>query len=247
MKALWISNTGLNAEQTRIDLIANNMANINTVGFKFQDAFSQEILNGDAAEGGLMPSGVSVRATQRNFSSGQLNFTGNSMDLAIKGDGFFQVSMADDSIAYTKAGDLAVDAEGYIATKNGERLYPNIQLPDNTVQVNVSNTGAVTALRSDGTQVAVGQIELARFINPNGLEAMGNGLYKPTPASGAAIVDVPGSQGLGNVMQGFLEGSNVELANEMIKMIMTQRAYELNARVIQAADQMMGIANGIKR
>lgn len=248
MNSMWISGGGMAAEEKRLDIIANNMANMNTTGFKFQDAYTQE-LNQPSADNisSVSPAGTYVNSTDRNFNQGGIVSTGNALDLALSGDGFFQVVMQDDSIQYTRAGNFGVDANGQVVTKNGNKFYPDIVIPDDATNIAISAQGVITATLKSGATNTLGQIELAKFNNPKGLESTGSGMYKANAASGDAVITTAGSNGTGTVMQGSLENSNVDLANEMIKLMMSQKSYELNAKVMQTADQMMSIANGIKR
>jgi flagellar basal-body rod protein FlgG len=245
---MWISNAGMAADEKQLDIIANNMANMNTPGFKFSDAYTQELNMPSVTDAtSPVPSGTYVSSTDRNYTQGEITTTGNPLDLAVQGNGFFQVVMPDDSIAYTRSGNFGVDANGQIVTKTGEKFYPQITVPENTASISVSSTGVIAATMLDGTIQNLGQIELANFNNPRGLESAGDGLFKTSANSGDPIVAAAGTGSNGQIMQGSLENSNVDLANEMIKMMMSQKSYELNAKVMQTADQMMTIANGIKR
>jgi flagellar basal-body rod protein FlgG len=249
MRALWISGSGLAAEEQKIDLVANNISNVNTTGYKFQDAFAEEMaqINDSGDTSAATPAGVSVADTGRNFSQGDLTASSGSLDVAIQGSGFMEVTMPDDSIGYTRSGALGVDANGTIVTKNGYKLYPEITIPDDSTAVSISTSGQVSSTMSDGSVKVLGSIELAKFVNPGGLKSAGDGIYQSTVNSGEPVIDSPGKQGLGTIQQGYLEGSNVSLVNEMSKMMITQRSYEMNAKVVQTTDQMMSIANGIKR
>jgi flagellar basal-body rod protein FlgG len=249
MRALWISGSGLEADEKRMELIANNMANINTTGYKFQVAFGEELsqIQDDGRNTSYLPAGTKVSFIGRDFTQGQLESTGRPLDIAINGDGFIEVLLPDESIAYTRSGELTIDANGSIVTKNGYKIFPEITVPQGAVQIAISANGEIIAKLSNGRLQSVGTLELAKFVNPNGLKNIGSGMYVATEASGEPIVDAPGKQGIGTLMQGFLEKSNVSLVNEMIKMMLTQKSYEINAKVLQTTDQMMGIANGIKR
>lgn len=249
MRALWISGTGLEVDQKRIELIANNLANINTTGYKFQEAVCEELsqITYDGQNTSYLPAGTQISFIGRDFTMGQLESTGKPLDIAINGDGFIEVLLPDESIAYTRAGEFTIDANGSIVTKNGYKIFPEITVPQNAVDISISTNGEIKVKLSNGQLQSIGTIELARFINPNGLKNIGNGLYVATEASGEPIVDTPGKNGLGTLLHGFLERSNVSLINEMIKMMLTQKSYEINAKVLQTTDQMMSIANGIKR
>jgi len=253
-RALNTAATGMTAMQTNVDVIANNMANANTTGFRrsraeFQDLIYQTF----RAPGGQtgpqssnLPTGVQVGLGTRNVSmehihlQGALQQTGNPLDLAIEGDGFFQVIRPDGSFAYTRAGNLKADAEGRVVTVDGYQLEPAVVIPPDAQSVTVSPTGIVSAVMAgETTAQEIGRIELVNFLNPAGLEAIGRAQYVPTDASGAPLIAMPGEEGNGTLLQGMLEGSNVEVVNEMIDLITSQRAYEVNQRVIQAADEML--------
>jgi flagellar basal-body rod protein FlgG len=253
LRALNAAATGMAAQQLNIDVIANNMANVNTTGFRksraeFQDLLYQTIRTpgGQSGNGASLPSGIQVGlgvrtvATQAIHVQGAMKQSGNSLDLAIEGNGFFQVMRPNGDIAYTRAGNLKTDADGRMVTNDGFALEPAITIPPDASSVSISATGLVSVVQP-GSQnaVEVGQIQLANFANPGGLLEMGRSMYQATSASGQAIVMNPGEGGVGTVAQGFLEGSNVEVVNEMIDLIASQRAYEVNQRVIQAADEML--------
>jgi flagellar basal-body rod protein FlgG len=193
------------------------------------------------------PAGTEITSVSRNFKAGNLVSTGNALDLAIQGDGFFQVTLPDESIGYTRAGSLTVDATGSLVTKDGNKVYPDITIPQDAASLSVSANGIISATKADGTVEDLGALELGKFTNPDGLETIGSGVYKTTPASGDPVIDSPGKQGIGTIQQGYTESSNVDMVSEMVKMMMTQKSYEINAKVMQTTDTMMGIANGIKR
>ena len=253
LRALNAAATGMAAQQLNIDVIANNMANVNTTGFKksraeFQDLLYQTIRapGGQSGNGAALPSGIQVGlgvrtvATQAIHVQGAMKQSGNSLDLAIEGNGFFQVMRPNGDIAYTRAGNLKTDADGRLVTNDGFAIEPAITIPPDATSVNISATGLVSVVQP-GSQnaVEVGQMQLANFANPGGLLEMGRSMYQSTSASGQAIVMNPGEGGVGTIAQGFIEGSNVEVVNEMIDLIASQRAYEVNQRVIQAADEML--------
>jgi flagellar basal-body rod protein FlgG len=253
LRALNAAATGMAAQQLNIDVIANNMANVNTAGFKksraeFQDLLYQTIRapGGQSGNGAALPSGIQVGlgvrtvATQAIHVQGAMKQSGNSLDLAIEGNGFFQVMRPNGDIAYTRAGNLKTDADGRMVTNDGFAIEPAITIPPDATSVNISATGLVSVVQP-GSQnaVEVGQMQLANFANPGGLLEMGRSMYQSTSASGQAIVMNPGEGGVGTIAQGFIEGSNVEVVNEMIDLIASQRAYEVNQRVIQAADEML--------
>jgi len=261
MRALWTAATGMVAKQVDIDVIAHNLANINTPGFKkaraeFQDLMSQSlrVAGAPADGGGIVPTGAQiglgtrVAATQRIYSQGDFLQTGNPLDLAIEGDGFFQVTRPDGSIAYTRDATFKLDADGRIVTSDGLLLEPNITIPAGATRISVSPTGVVSAvLPGASAPTQIGQITLARFSNPAGLESIGRNLLVATGASGEAVVDNAGSDGLGTIAQGFVENSNVEVVEEMVRMIAAQRAYEAISKAISTSDEMLAIANNIRR
>ena len=249
--------SGMEAMQTQIDVIANNLANVNTTGFKkaraeFQDLLYQEVRapsaerqRGNAGRPVGVEIGLGTRliATQKSFETGDMKQTQNQLDLAIQGEGFFRVRVSEDQLGYTRAGDFKVTANGQIVTSNGHPLEPPLFVPPETTQITIEDTGLVKALQpGETTPVEVGNLELARFANPAGLKAMGSGLFLETEASGRAVIGAPGDEGVGTVEQGMLEASNVAVVEEMIDLIAAQRAYEINSRVIKAADEMLAEA-----
>ena len=254
MRSLYTAATGMDAQQTKMDTIANNLANANTTGFKksradFEDLLSETIRSPGApsAQGGTAPVplqvglGVRTSGTSRSFSQGDAEATENPLDLAIQGDGLFRVTQPNGELAYTRAGNFKVDAEGRLVTMRGELVEPQISFPKDTTKVTISEQGVVSIETSatTGKPHEVGQLELATFVNSAGLSAIGGNLFVETAASGAAIIGRPGEQGAGSIRQGALEGSNVRAVEEMVAMISTQRSYELNSKVIQTADQML--------
>jgi flagellar basal-body rod protein FlgG len=251
--ALHVARTGLDAQNMRMQVIANNLANVNTTGFK-RDRASFETLAYQAmtiagspssaenkyAIGTNLGTGVAINGTARIDTQGTLTTTGNSLDLAIEGAGYFQVQMPDGRIGYTRAGDFNMSAEGTLITADGMPVQPQIQIPEGATSVSIAADGTVSAQvagQSDLTQV--GQIELARFANSAGLQSIGNNLLLETPASGAPQVGVAGAEGRGSLRSGALEASNVNVVEELVDMIETQRAYEVNSKMIQATDEMM--------
>ena len=260
-RSLFIAATGMEAQRINIDVISNNLANVNTGGFKksradFQELMYQNIKTAGAvsADGSETPTGIQIglgvkpAAVQKIFQQGDFISTGNSLDLVIEGKGFFQVSTPDGEIAYTRAGAFKLDSEGNIVNSDGYALEPSITIPANTLEMTITPDGTVSALQpGSNTSVQVGQIETAQFINPGGLKALGKNLFSPTGSSGEAATGNPGSEGLGTINQGFLEMSNVNVVEEMVNMIVSQRAYELNSKVIQSTDEMLQLANNLKR
>lgn len=251
--AMWISKTGVQAQEAKLQAIANNLANVNTVGFKrdrvvFEDLFYQVERQPGAqtTENTISPSGVQLGAgarvvgTQKVFTNGNLQTTGQSLDVAIVGRGFLQVETADGEIAYTRAGQLQVNQDGRLVNAQGLALIPDITVPENATSITIGENGVVSATVANQTEpVELGQITLANFINPAGLLAIGENLYRETAASGAPIEGAPGEDGLGKLKQGALEASNVQVVEEMVDMITAQRTYEMNTKVLSAADEML--------
>lgn len=261
IRALWSASTGMIAEQFHLDTISNNLANANTVGFKknrvdFEDLFYQTGREAGVpnATGEQLPTaiqvglGVRVSSTQKLFFQGAMIQTGNPLDLAIEGDGFFRVTLPDGTIAYTRDGSFKIDSEGNIVTSDGYRIEPALTIPEDTEAITITSDGNVVIKRVGATEPEVlGRLTLARFINPAGLKAIGKNLFIETAASGAPIEGNPGEEGFGTVQQGFLEASNVQVVEEMVRMIIAQRAYEFDSRAIQTADDMLRTASGLKR
>jgi flagellar basal-body rod protein FlgG len=261
MRALYTAASGMNAQQANIDNVANNLANVNTVGFKksridFEDlvyqqikapgaATSQEAVSALGLDSGL---GTRAVATVRNFLAGNLRSTSSPLDLAIEGNGFFQVALPGGETGYTRAGSLHVNGEGQVVTSDGYALQPEITIPANATSVTISKDGIVSvAVPGQSAPQQVGTLELAMFQNPAGLEARGGNNYAATSASGDPTTGVPGTDGMGTIAQGFLEESNVSVVEEMVQMILGQRAYEANSRVIKAADEMLQQVNNLSR
>ena len=258
--ALAIGATGMQAQQTHVDAIANNLANVNTPGFKktrvtFSDLVVQGVLprGAPAAEGGPFVNtstgvGVQAGAPGKVFAGGDLKKTDAAMDVAIVGDGFLELAMPDGSRAFARGGSLKVNADGLLATDTGVPLKPNLAIPEIAESVAISNTGRVQAkFAGQATPVEVGQIELVRFGNAQGLLAQGGNVYRATDASGEPTSARPGEDGAGTLAQGYLEGSNVKLVEEMVDLMVAQRAYEASAKVVQASDEMLGLINGLRR
>jgi flagellar basal-body rod protein FlgG len=253
LRSLYTAATGMEAQQLRMDVIANNLANTATTGFKktraeFEDLLSVTLKGASApsAKGGGDPAplqvglGVRTGSTTRSFGQGELAQTGNPLDVAIEGAGFFRVQRASGDQAFTRAGNFRVDATGRVVTQHGELVEPGITVPPDASDLTIKADGTVTAtLPSRADPIELGQIELYTFVNPTGLSAIGNNLFAQTAASGDSTRAKPGQDGSGIMSQGMLEGANVKAAEEMIDMISTQRAYELNSKVIQTADQML--------
>lgn len=259
MRSLWTAATGMVAQQLNIDVISNNLANVNTAGFKksraeFEDLMYQTLKSaGSAVEGdNLIPVGIQVgmgvrpTAVHKFFSQGDFQNTGNPLDIAIEGDGFFQV-LVGDQLMYTRAGAFKLNPDGTLATANGHVLQPEFAVPAETKAVAVSQTGRLSALDSNGQELAGVDLPVYTFINPAGLDARGRNLYTATEASGEATEGVPGTDNVGTLAQGFLEMSNVEVVDEMVTMIVGQRAYEMNSKAIQTSDSMLQTAIQLKR
>lgn len=261
MRALWTAGTGMVAQQANIDVISNNMANVNTNGFKksradFQDLMYQTIRQAGATTGpdSQLPTGIQIGhgvrqvATQKLYTQGTFQQTGNDLDIAIEGQGFFQITLPDGTLAYTRDGAFKKDGTGRVVTSEGYPLEPAITIPENATEISVSADGRVTAKLPNQTAVQdLGQLQLARFINPAGLESMGRNLLKETAASGAPVVANPGADGAGTLVQKYLEMSNVQIVEEMVNLIVAQRAYEINSKAITTADEMLGQAANLRR
>lgn len=251
----------MEAQQLNIDVIANNLANVNTSGFKktrveFQDMLYQTMLPAGSteAQGSMAPTGVQVglgtrySATQKIFTQGDFQQTGNPLDLVIEGDGFFQVQLPNGSTAYTRDGTFKLDAQGRMVTSDGSPLDPQITIPPEATSISIGSDGTVSiTLPGQTNPQEVGQIQIAKFSNPAGLSNQGHNLLAPTAASGEPIIDTPGMNGLGAIAHGFIEMSNVKVVEEMVNMIVAQRAYEVNAKAIQTSDEMLNIANNLRR
>ena len=251
--ALWISKTGLDAQQTRLSVISNNLANVNTTGFKrdqpvFEDLIYQNIrqVGGQTSEDTQSPSGMSIGtgvrvvATEKLHTQGNLVQTGNALDIAIEGRGFFQILRPDGSLGYSRDGSFQIDSNGQWGTATGNQLQPTITIPSNAQSISIGEDGVVTVLAGGaGTPTQVGNIQTVDFINPTGLQPIGKNLFLETVASGAPQTGTPGLNGLGTLSGGALESSNVNVVEELVNMIETQRAYEMNSKVISTTDAML--------
>lgn len=259
LRGLWTAATGMAAQQLNVDIISNNLANVNTAGFKksrsdFQDLMYQTLRlpGATTAAGTQLPTGIQVgmgskpMGVQKLFSQGDYSQTNNELDLAIEGKGFFKVVSNDEEV-YTRAGNFKLDSEGYICTSAGDRLQPEITIDPTTVSISIDSNGTLVAFGPDNTELNRVDIKLYSFPNPAGLFSMGRNLYRPTEGSGEATEGTPGLEGLGTLAQGYLEMSNVNVVEEMVGMIVAQRAYEVNSKAIQTADSMLQMANNIKR
>ena len=255
--SMWIAKTGLDAQQMRMSVISNNLANVNTTGFKrdrasFEDMLYQNLrqpgaqvgANAQSPTGLMMGTGVRIVATEKTHTQGSFVSTKNALDLAVQGDGFFQILQPDGTTAYTRDGSFKLSATGQVVTANGAVLQPAITVPNNVNSISVGQDGTVSVEigGGGGTQV-IGQLQLARFVNPAGLQSLGANLLRETQSSGAPQVNQPGVAGTGQLQQGSLEASNVNVVEEMVNMIETQRAYEINSKAISAVDGMLRFLN----
>ena len=253
IRSLWIAKTGLDAQQTQMDVISNNLANVSTSGFKRSRAVFEDLLyqtlrqpGAQSSEQTQLPSGLQVGtgvkpvATERIFTQGNLQQTGNSRDVAIQGDGFFQVLMPDGNTAYTRDGSFQTDANGQLVTASGYAVQPAITIPADAQSLTIARDGTVSVTQpGSATPTTVGSLQLATFMNPAGLQSLGENLYAETAASGTASSNAPGSNGAGVLNQYYVETSNVNVVEELVNMIQTQRAYEINSKAIQTSDQML--------
>ncbi len=253
IRSLWTAKTGLESQQVQLDVIANNLANVSTNGFKRSRAIFEDLLYQNLRQPGAqssaqtnLPSGLQIGtgvrpvATEHLHSQGNLQNTENSRDLAINGNGFFQVLMPDDNTAYTRDGSFQIDKDGQLVTASGYPLEPSITIPENALSVTVAQDGVVSITEPGSTQSReVGQLSLATFINPPGLQSIGENLYLETDSSGPRNESTPGLNGAGRLMQGYVETSNVNVVEEMVSMIQTQRAYEINSKAVETSDEML--------
>lgn len=259
LRAFSTAATGMDAQQTMVDVIAHNLANVNTNGFKrsqvnFQDLLylkmrqaDREVSSGVTAPSGVeVGSGVKIASTARVFSPGSLESSGNDLDIAIQGEGFFQVTLPSGELRYTRDGAFQKDANGYVVTANGYQLSPSITIPTEAMSVDVGADGTVTVQTPSGPQV-VGTIELYRFANPAGLSAEGENLYRETEASGSAVSGQAGMDGYGTLLSRYLEKSNVQMVQELVNLITAQRGYEINSRCIRTGDNMLQQLNQLVR
>ena len=259
LRGLWSAASGMAAQKMNIDVIANNLANVNTAGFKksrtdFQDLMYQTVnqAGSETSTGEQIPVGIQVGmgtmpiGVHKEFMQGDFQQTKNELDMAIEGKGFFKV-LSNEEELYTRSGNFKLDANRNIVTPNGDKLQPEMTVPENTVTLKIDSDGTVTAFDPAGVGASLGTIELYNFPNPAGLFSRGHNLYGSTDASGEAVNGTPGSEGIGTIVQGFVEVSNVDVVQEMVNMIMAQRAYEINSKAIKTADEMLAIVNNISR
>jgi len=258
LRAVHTAATGMEAMQTNVDNVANNMANVNTTGFKkstaeFQDLYYQTIrepgtqVTADAAlpTGVQVGVGVKTSSVHKEFTAGSAKSTGNQNDMMIQGDGFFSVLKDNGETVYTRDGSFKVDGTGRMMTSSGYLLQPNITIPPGSTGFSVAPNGIVTSTDDKGKESQIGQVEIISFMNPSGLKALGGNTYQASESSGAPIQGQPGTPGMGTILQRNLESSNVNLVSEMVNLIQAQRAYEMNSKVMQAADQMLQVSNNV--
>jgi flagellar basal-body rod protein FlgG len=255
--ALWIAKTGLDAQQTNMSVIANNLANVNTTGFKrdravFNDLIYQNLRqvgaqsseNTELPSGLMLGTGVKVVATQKEHSQGNIVQTGNSLDVAVQGKGYFQVLHPDGNIVYTRDGTFSLTADGILVTPNGYEVQPAMTVPTDATSLTIGSDGVVSVLQAGSSApTQIGQLELAYFVNPQGLAPIGDNLYRETNASGGVNTAIPGNDSTGTLIQGALESSNVNVVEELVNMIETQRAYEMNSKAISTTDEMLSYVN----
>jgi flagellar basal-body rod protein FlgG len=260
-KTLRTAATGLTAQQRYIEIISNNLSNVNTTGFKksrpeFQDLLYETLrpaggnrrANVEPMNEVQIGSGTELVATSKIFSQGDITQTNNSLDLAINGEGFFIIRKPDNSYAYTRDGSFKLDSNGQIVNAQGFTLEPGFTVPDDAEEVQISREGVVSIILNNGTdEQTLGQLELARFVNPAGLRAIGDNLYVASPASGNAIFEEPGTNNTGEIVQSHLESSNVDIVQEMVNMIIAQRSYEMNSKAVRTADDVLSMAVNLKR
>jgi len=261
MRTLWTAASGMQAQTLNIDVIANNLANVSSSGFKRSRADFQDLLyetlrpaGSPSSEGNQIPTGIQVGhgtrpvAVQKIFLQGEYQLTQNELDMAIEGNGFFQIVLPNGENAYTRSGAFKLDSEGRIVTSDGFSMEPEIAVPSDATMITIGTDGTVSILRAGQIEPdEIGTIQLAKFANPAGLKSIGRNLFQPSATSGDAVVGTGGEDGFGTISQGYLEMSNVNVVEEMVNMITAQRAYELNSKAVQAADEMLQLANNLKR
>lgn len=261
LRSLRTAALGMAAQQLNIDNIANNLANVNTTGYKkssveFQDLLYETIHSGSIGgkDDKEKPTEIQIGmgnkpvSTFRSFSQGGIEETGNPLDIAINGKGFFQILRADGSYAYTRDGSFQINSKGNLVTASGLSVYPEIDIPEGVSGINISQDGVISVIiQGQPDSEEIGQLELVNFMNPAGLRAIGGNLYEQTEASGMPSYGLPAEQGLGNIVQGYLEKSNVDVVQEMINLIVSQRAYEINSKVVKTSDEILAMTNNLKR
>ena len=257
MRALWIAKTGLDAQQTRMSVVANNLANVNTTGFKRDRAMFEDLLyqtirqpgaqsseNTQLPSGLLIGTGVRTTATEKLFTQGNLVQTESNLDVAVEGRGFFEILLPDGSVAYSRDGSFQLDSQGQMVTPNGYTVQPGLTIPANTQSITIGKDGTVSVLvAGNNAPTTLGNLQLVDFINPSGLSSLGGNLFQETSASGSPQSGTPGTSGLGTLIQGSLETSNVNVVEELVNMIETQRAYEINSKAISTSDEMLRFVN----
>ncbi|MBV2234792.1 MAG: flagellar basal-body rod protein FlgG [Sterolibacterium sp.] len=253
IRSLWIAKTGLDAQQTQLDVIAHNLANVSTNGYKRAHAVFEDLLyqtmrqpGAQSSQQTTIPSGLQLGtgvrpvSTEKNFGQGNLNLTSNSLDIAINGQGFFQIEMPDGTLAYTRDGAFQKDSTGLVVTSSGYPLSPALTIPDDAVTITIARDGVVSVMQAGAVApTEVGSIQIASFVNPGGLQSVGENFFVETASSGTPSPNTPGTNGTGVLNQGYVEASNVNMAEELVTMIQTQRAYEMNSKVISTSDQML--------
>lgn len=253
LRSLYIAKTGLDSQQTQVDVISNNLSNVSTNGFKKQRAVFEDLIyqtlrqpGASSSQQSIVPSGLQLGtgsktvATVRNFTQGNLSQTGNSLDVAVNGNGFFQIAMPDGTTSYTRDGSFQLDAQGQLVNSNGLVVQPPITIPQNADSVTIASDGTVTVqIRGQAAAQQLGQLQLATFVNAGGLQALGGNLFAETAASGAPTLATPGQNGAGNLSQGMVETSNVNVVEELVNLIAAQRAYEINSKAVTTSDQML--------
>lgn len=257
--ALYIARTGLKGQETQLSVISNNLANVNTSGFKksrvqFEDLIykTERAVGAETVGGGQVPAGVQiglgsrVTSVQKLFTQGDLSETGNELDMAIQGDGFFHI-VRDGKDFYTRTGNFTLDADGFIVNPNGDRLQPEFSVPTEATEVNIDTSGLLVAQDASGATLGSVQLTLQSFVNPGGMKSIGGNLFSETEASGSPTENNPGTNGAGSLAQRFVETSNVDITEELVNLIITQRAFETNSKAITTADQLLEIANNLKR
>jgi flagellar basal-body rod protein FlgG len=258
IESLYIGATGMQAQQTNLDVIANNLANVNTSGYKkskinFEELMYKTMMSTNGVQGPLgspqyIGIGSAVATTSKVYSQGEVKSTTNPLDLAIQGDGLFELQLPDGSYAYTRNGSFQKNSEGYLTDNNGYLLMPLIQIPSDATDITIKPNGSVSVkVSGESAPIDIGQIELANFTNPQALTPLGDNLYAPNKETGIAYYATPNENGFGGLTQGYLEGSNVQLIDELLGLILAQRAYEVNSRVVQASDEMLSMVNNLRR
>jgi len=258
IESLYIGATGMHSQQTNLDVIANNLANVNTSGYKknkidFEDLMYRTMTTTNGIQGPVgqpqyIGVGSAIASTGKIFSQGEIKSTSNKLDIAIQGNGFFELQLPDNTFVYTRNGAFQRNSDGFLTSSDGYMLSANIQIPADSTDITIQADGKVlVTVGGETTPIEVGELELANFINPAALTPLGDNLYMPNEDTGLAFYSTPSNDGFGSVAQGFIEGSNVELIDELLNLILAQRAYEVNSRVVQASDEMLSLTNSLRR